>query len=97
MKQENINEFKEIIRKSFIINKYLEDYLKDDIMQIMEDYELNPDYNENEMPTIIGYTINKPDNIVVSISFFDEASENGIGLETRDININDFLNWLKDN
>lgn len=97
MKQENINEFKEIIRKSFIINKYLEDYLKDDIMKIMEDYELNPEYNENEMPTIIGYTINKSNNIVVSISFFDEGSENGIGLETRDININDFLNWLKDN
>jgi len=97
MKQENIKEVLKIIRKSFIINKYLENYLKDDIEQIIEDYDLNPDYNENEMPTIIGYILNKPDNIVVSINFFDEGSENGIGLETRDININDFLNWLKDN
>lgn len=98
MKEENIKKFEEIIKKSFLINKYLENYLKEDIEQIIDDYELDlEEMSDDEVPHIIGYYLKNNDTIIVTINFFDECSETGIGLETKEININDFLEWLKDN
>ena len=52
--------------------------------------------SDEEVPHVTGISyIEYNDIIVVTISFFDECSETGIGVEEVRINLTEFLEWLK--
>jgi hypothetical protein len=52
---------------------------------------------DDEEPHIIGYYYGFNDNIHVTINFFDECSESGIGIEEIDVNLTDFITWVNEN
>lgn len=97
MEQNILNEIKKTVKASMLIINYLEDYLKDDIDRIIDDYDLDIEQMaDDEVPHIIGYYYGFNDNIHVTINFFDECSESGIGIEEIDVNLTDFINWLSE-
>ena len=77
MKESTIKEFELCVKKSRDLYTYLEKYLKKDIKQIIDDYELDIDrLSDEEVPHVTGISyIEYNDIIVVTISFFDECSE----------------------
>ena len=97
MKESTIKEFELCIKKTRELYTYLEKYLKKDIKQIIDDYELNiAQMSDEEIPHVTGISyIEHNDIIVVTISFFDECSETGIGVEEARVNLTEFLEWLK--
>lgn len=98
MEQNQLNEIRKAIKSSVIINSYLKDYLKDDIDRIINDYDLDIErMADDEEPHIIGYYYGFNDNIHVTINFFDECSESGIGIEEIDVNLTDFITWVNEN
>ena len=104
MEQHYLKEIEKSIKSSKIINSYLEDYLKDDIDRIIYDYDLDiSKMADDEVPHVIGYSfgfsslLKYKNTIQVIISFFYECSESGIGLECKDVDLTDFINWLNEN
>ena len=97
MKESTIKEFELCVKKTKDLYTYLEKYLKKDIKQIIDDYELDIDrLSDEEEPHVTGISyIEYNDIIVVTISFFDECSETGIGIEEVRVNLTEFLEWLK--
>ena len=97
MKEGTIKEFELCVKKTRDLYTYLEKYLKKDIKQIIDDYELNiAQMSDDETPHVTGISyIEHNDIIVVTISFFDECSETGIGVEEARVNLIEFLEWLK--
>lgn len=96
MKQETVKDIITSIKFSNTILKYLFDYLKNhgDIDELIDDYEITEDARDEIR--IAGYSVKNDYTIVVDVEFFDEISENGIGLETYNIDIIDFQNWLEE-
>ena len=98
MEQEQLNEIKKMIKSSAYIINYLNDYLKDDIDQIIEDYELDIEQMaDDEVPQVIGYRFGYNNIIHVIINFFDECSESGIGLNYKKVDLTDFITWISEN
>ena len=96
MKQETVKDIITSIKFSNTILKYLFDYLKNhgDIDELIDDYEIAEDARDEIR--IAGYSVKNDYTIVVDVEFFDEVSENGIGLETYNIDLIDFQNWLEE-
>jgi hypothetical protein len=96
MKQETVKDIITSIKFSNTILKYLFDYLKNhgDIDELIDDYEIAEDAMDEIR--IAGYSVKNDYTIVVDVEFFDEVSENGIGLETYNIDLIDFQNWLEE-
>lgn len=96
MKQETVKDIITSIKFSNTILKYLFDYLKNhgDIDELIDDYEIAEDTWDEIR--IAGYSVKHDYTIVVDVEFFDEVSENGIGLETYNIDLIDFQNWLEE-
>lgn len=96
MKQETVKDIITSIKFSNTILKYLFNYLKNhgDIDELIDDYEIAEDARDEIR--IAGYSVKNDYTIVVDVEFFDEISENGIGLETYNIDLIDFQNWLEE-
>ena len=91
MDQKSINNFVINIKASFIINTFLFDYLDehgylDDIKE-----ENNPDEIH-----VVGYPF-KNGVIIVAVAYFDECLECGTMYEEFDIELEDFIEYLKEN
>ena len=96
MKQETVKDIITSIKFSNTIIKYLFDYLKNrgDIDELIDDYEITEDVRDEIR--VAGYSVKNDYTIIVDVEFFDEVSENGIGIETYNIDIIDFQNWLEE-
>ena len=91
MDQKSINNFVINIKASFIINTFLFDYLDEHgyLEGIKE--ESNPDEIH-----VVGYTF-KNGVIIVAVAYFDECLECGTMYEEFDIELEDFIEYLKEN
>ena len=98
MEQKILKGIEKAIKSSAIINSYLEDYLKDDIDRIIvdNDLDINQTIEDNE-PHIVGYHYDFDGTFYVTIVFYDECSESGIGIEKIDVDLTNFINWIDEN
>lgn len=89
MEQKRIDEFIVTIKRSFIINTFLYDYLDNNGMFDDIKEESNPDEIH-----VVGYTY-KNDTIIVAVAYFDECLECGTMYEEFDIALEDFIEYLQ--
>ena len=91
MTQREIDNFTINIKASFIINTFLFDYLDEHNMFNDIKEESNPDEIH-----VVGYTF-KNGVIIVAVAYFDECLECGTMYEEFDIELEDFIEYLKEN
>jgi len=98
MEKKHLYEIVKSVKSSVLIINYLTNYLENNINRIIDDYELDTErMGDDEVPHIVGYKFTLNNIIKVTINFFDECSESGIGIEEIDVDLTDFMNWLDEN
>ena len=91
MNSKSINNFVINIKASYIVNAFLYDYI--DMKGYLDDIKEDNDPDEIQ---VVGY--NFQNNIIlVSVIYFDECLECGTGYEDISIELDDFIEWLKEN
>lgn len=91
MDNKSINNFVINIKASYIVNAFLYDYI--DIKGYLDDIKEDNDPDEIK---VVGYNFQN-DIILVSVIYFDECLECGTAYEEISINLNDFIEWMKEN
>lgn len=91
MDSKSINNFVINIKASYIVNAFLYDYI--DMKGYLDDIKEDNDPDEIK---VVGYNFHN-DIILVSVIYFDECLECGTGYEEISIDLNDFIEWMKEN
>ena len=91
MDNKTINNFVINIKASYIVNAFLYDYL--DMKGYLDDIKEDNDPDEIK---VVGYNFQN-DIILVSVIYFDEFLECGTGYEEISIDLDDFIEWMKEN
>ena len=91
MDSKSINNFVINIKASYIINTFLYDYI--DMKGYLDDIK---EYNDPDEIKVVGYNFQN-DIILVSVIYFDECLACSTGYEEISIDLDDFIEWMKEN
>lgn len=91
MDSKSINNFVINIKASYIVNAFLYDYI--DMKGYLNDIKEDNDPDEIK---VVGYNFQN-DIILVSVIYFDECLECDTGYEEISIDLDDFIEWMKEN
>lgn len=91
MDSKSINNFVINIKASYIVNTFLYDYI--DMKGYLDDIKEENDPDEIK---VVGYSFQN-DIILVSVIYFDECLACSTGYEEISIDLDDFIEWMKEN